>query len=80
MTRALLLGDAPPSLPFTYVSESPYDAVVIGGVNAKDAIVSTNFGDLIPSSANLCGAGVELIAMPNREFALQTALQPLKEQ
>ena len=33
MTRALLLGDAPPSLPFTYVSESPYDAVVIGSLS-----------------------------------------------
>ena len=33
MTRALLLGDAPTALPFTYVKEAPYDAVVIGSLS-----------------------------------------------
>ena len=32
MIRALLLGDAPTALPFTYVKEAPYDAVVIGSL------------------------------------------------
>jgi len=57
---------------------SSYD-VVINGRPAKEAIVHTEFGDVIPSSANLCGAGVELIAIPDREFTLQKALDPLRE-
>ena len=32
MTRALLLGDAPPALDFAYVTEGGYDAVVIGSL------------------------------------------------
>ena len=57
---------------------SSYD-VVIGGKAAAQAVVHTNFGDLIPSSANLCGAGVELIAVPNREFVLHDALEEVKD-
>ena len=33
MTRALLLGDAPAELGFTYVTEPPFDAVVIGSLS-----------------------------------------------
>ena len=58
---------------------SSYD-VVINGRPAIEAVVHTDHGDLIPSSANLCGAGVELIAIPEREFTLQKALEPLKDQ
>ena len=58
---------------------SSYD-VVINGRPAIEAVVHTDHGDLIPSSANLCGAGVELIAIPEREFTLQKALEPLKNQ
>ena len=32
MNRALLLGDDPRVLPFAYVSQPPYDAVVIGSL------------------------------------------------
>ena len=32
MTRALLLGDAPAGLDFTFVTQPPYDAVVIGSL------------------------------------------------
>ena len=32
MTKALLLGNAPPDLPFTYVNAEPYEAVVIGSL------------------------------------------------
>lgn len=56
---------------------SSYD-VVINGRSAKDAIVHTKFGDLIPSSPALSGAGIELVGNPNREFALQAALTPLR--
>ena len=57
---------------------SSYD-VVINGKHAGETIVHTEFGDVIPSSANLCGAGVELIAVPNREFVLHDALAEIKD-
>ena len=57
---------------------SVYD-VIIGGKAAAEAIVHTEFGDLLPSSADLCGAGVELIAMTNREYVLHDALAEVKE-
>ncbi|MBP3633229.1 MAG: ParA family protein [Oscillospiraceae bacterium] len=56
---------------------SSYD-VIINGKPAAEAIVHTQYGDLIPSSANLCGAGVELIAIPNREYVLHDALESVK--
>lgn len=58
---------------------SSYD-VVINGRPAVEAVIHTQFGDVIPSSPALSGAGVELIAIPNREFCLQAALEPLKDQ
>ena len=33
MTRALLIGDAPTALPFSYVAEGQYEAVVIGSLS-----------------------------------------------
>ena len=57
---------------------STYD-MVINGRPAREAVVHTKFGDLLPSSASLSGAGVELIAMSNREFALQMALEPIRD-
>ena len=59
-------------------SASSYD-VVINGAEAKEAVVHTDFGDLIPSSAALSGAGVELVGAENREYALKDALAPLKD-
>ena len=39
MTRALLIGKEPDaSLPYTYVSEPPYDAVVIGSLPFSQAL------------------------------------------
>lgn len=55
-----------------------YD-VVINGADAKDAIVHTKYGDLIPSEAGLAGAGIELVSMERREFRLKDALEPLKQ-
>ena len=42
---------------------SVYD-VVINNTPAKDAIVHTDFGDVLPSTADLAGAAVELVSMP----------------
>ena len=39
MTRALLVGNAPmAALPYTYVQEQPYDAVVIGSLTLSQAL------------------------------------------
>ena len=60
------------------VKKSVYD-VVINRVPTREAIVHTKFGDVLPSGADLAGAGVELIAVenPNRQLAL--ALDQVKE-
>ena len=61
-----------------HTPSSSYD-VVINGADAAEAVVHTDFGDLIPSSAALSGAGVELVGMEGREFVLKNALAPLKD-
>ena len=47
-----------------------------GAVDLAHALHETNVAQLfiIPSTANLAGAEVELVNQPNREFALKTAL------
>ena len=58
---------------------SVYD-VVINDVNAKDAIIKTDFGDVLPSTADLAGAGVELISLPEPNYRLRNALNSVREQ
>ena len=53
-----------------------YD-VIINGVPAEQAVVRTQWGDLIPSSSALAGAGVELAELERREFILKDALEPV---
>ena len=60
------------------IKKTVYD-VVINGVDPKEAIVSTTFGDVLPSSADLAGAGVELISMPNPNYCLDQALKTIKD-
>ena len=60
------------------VTNSTYD-IVINEVPTKDAIVHTKYGDLLPSSAALAGAGIELVALPRREFRLKEALRPIEK-
>ena len=55
-----------------------YD-VTINGVPAADAIVATKFGDVLPASADLAGAAVELINADNREQQLAKALASVKD-
>ncbi len=57
---------------------SVYD-VVINAVPAQNAIVSTKFGDVLPSSADLAGAAVELISSEHREHQLKQSLASIKE-
>ena len=60
------------------VKNSVYD-VVIEGIPAEEAMVHTKFGDLIPSGADLAGAGIELVALDRREFRLRDALRSLED-
>ena len=55
---------------------SSYD-VIINGVPAQQAIIHTQWGDVLPSSASLAGAGVELANMERREYVLKQALEPV---
>ena len=55
------------------VSLGVYD-VIIGEAETKNAVVKTDFGDVLPSNKALAGAGIELIGMEHREFLLKNAL------
>jgi len=60
------------------IKRSVYD-VVLGNVKPEESILSTPYGDVLPSSADLAGAAVELITMENREKALKNALDQVKD-
>ena len=59
------------------IKYSIYD-VTINDVPAENAIISTKHGDILPASADLAGATVELIATDHRERQLEKALQTVK--
>ena len=59
------------------IKYSIYD-VVINDVPAEAAIVKTSYGDVLPSHANLAGAGVELISTAHRERQLANALEKIR--
>ena len=52
---------------------SVYDTV-INDLPTQQAIVSTKYGDVLPATADLAGAGVELISMDRAQFRLKSAL------
>ena len=52
--------------------------VAIGDCPAQEAVVHTQFADILPSSADLAGAAVELITLPEPDKCLKKALLPLK--
>ena len=54
-------------------SNGVYD-VLINGVETEKAIVSTRYGDVLPSSKSLAGAGIEMIQLEDRQFLLKKAL------
>ena len=56
---------------------SIYD-VLINNVDPKEAIVSTKYGDVLPSSANLAGAAVELLYTEGREHQLKNVMEPIR--
>lgn len=59
------------------IKHSVYD-VIINKVPATDAIVKTKYGDVLPASADLAGAAVELIGSEHREHQLGKALELVK--
>ena len=54
-------------------SPNIYD-VLVNGADPKKAVVKTKYGDVLPSNKVLAGAGIEMIAIPNRERLLKEAL------
>ena len=60
------------------VKHSVYD-VIINDVPVQDAVVQTKFGDVLPSGADLAGAGVELLSTESPHFRLKNALLTVKE-
>ena len=59
------------------VKHTVYDAL-INNVPAAEAIVATKYGDVMPSSANLAGAAVELLYTEGREHQLNNIIEPIK--
>ena len=59
------------------VKHSVYD-VIINDTPVDNAIIKTKFGDVLPSSADLAGAGVELISVPDPNYRLKNALAAAK--
>lgn len=59
------------------IKYSIYD-VTINDIPAEQAIIPTKYGDILPSSADLAGAAVELITSQHRERQLEKALMPIK--
>ena len=59
------------------LSNGVYD-VLINGVDVRRAITTTPYGDVLPSSKALAGAGIEMIAMDDRQFLLKKALDQVR--
>ena len=55
-----------------------YEAL-INNVPAEKLISSTRYGDVLPSSKGLAGAGIEMIGLDRREFRLRDVLAPLAD-
>ena len=60
-----------------YIKHSVYD-VVINDLDPVNAIVSTTYGDVLPSHSDLAGAGVELLSKDNANYRLTEALKKVR--
>ena len=83
--RKVLLIDADPQGNATtgmgvnkHVDVTLYD-VLMRGTPVTEAIITTKYGDVLPSNLNLSGAAVELVDVPDREMVLKKALEPVRE-
>lgn len=61
------------------LSNGIYD-VLINGTETARAIVTTPYGDVLPSSKALAGAGIEMINMDDRQYLLKKALSQVAAQ
>ena len=61
------------------LQKTVYD-VVVNDVPAKEAVVQTRFAHVIPASADLAGAAVELLTMDRPNYRLRDAIRPLAEE
>ena len=57
---------------------SVYD-VIINQIHTEQAIQSTKYGDVLPSSPDLAGAAVELLSIPNPNGQLKAALERVQD-
>lgn len=57
---------------------SVYD-VIINHVSAEEAIVKTKYGDVLPSSPDLAGAGLELMETQGKHHQLGKCLEDVKQ-
>ncbi len=55
-----------------------YDAL-INNIPVTDVVVSTKYGDVLPSSPNLAGAAVELLYTEGREHQLKNIMAPIRD-
>lgn len=60
------------------IKSSIYD-VTINDTPLQEAIISTKYGDVLPSTADLAGATVELISTNHREHQLEKVLHEAKK-
>lgn len=51
----------------------------LSGAEPETVITKTEYGDLMASNRELAGAGIELVAVENREFILREALHKLRD-
>ena len=58
------------------LSQGVYD-VLMNRVEPKKRVVSTRYGDVLPSSKGLAGAGIEMVGLEGREHLLRRALEQL---
>ena len=61
------------------IKHSVYD-VIINDTPVESAIIKTKYGSVLPSSADLAGAAVELIGMENPNYRLKESLASVKDQ
>ena len=59
-------------------SPNVYD-LLLNGADPVKAVVSTPYGDVLPSNKALAGASIEMIALEGREYCLRGALETLRD-
>ena len=60
------------------IKHSIYD-VIINGLHPLDVVIETKYGDVLPATADLAGAGVELISMNDSSRYLRKALEKVRD-